>query len=65
LKFLKQILSEIQALNDATKMMKSGMEEMEVGAKRINETGVQLKDISDKVDNSINKIGAQIDQFKV
>ncbi|MCR5699732.1 MAG: methyl-accepting chemotaxis protein [Treponemataceae bacterium] len=61
----REILKEIQALNDATKMMKSGMEEMEIGAKRINETGVELKVISEKVEGSITKIGAQIDQFKV
>ena len=61
----KDILVEIGSLNDATKMMKSGMEEMSIGAQKINETGVQLKEITDKVEDSITKIGAQIDQFKV
>ena len=41
------------------------MEEMGIGAKKINETGASLSDLSEKVETSILKIGQQIDQFKV
>ena len=61
----KAILNEVDSLSKATQNMKSGMDEMAIGASKINQTGVQLKDISDKVEDSIVKIGEQIDQFKV
>ncbi len=41
------------------------MEEMSIGAKKINETGASLMEIADKMQNSIDQIGTQIDQFKV
>ena len=45
--------------------MKSGMEEMSVGATKINETGAALSGISDQMGAAINKIGEQVDLFKV
>ena len=45
--------------------MKASMEEMAVGAKKINETGAALSEIAEKMKNSIEQIGTQIDQFKV
>ena len=61
----KQILKEIRILQDATGNMKAGMDEMKVGATKINETGVALTNISKDMEDSINKIGSQVDQFKV
>ena len=61
----RQILSEIKNLQDATDVMKLSMEEMSAGAKKINETGVVLSDISAAMKDSIEKIGREIDQFKV
>ncbi len=61
----KQILNEVQNLQNATLVMKSSMEEMSVGARKINETGAALSEIAQKMQNSINQIGTQIDQFKV
>ena len=52
-------------LSDATDVMKGGMEEISVGARRINETGITLSEISGKVQGAIDKIGAQVDLFTV
>ena len=61
----KLILSEVQHLQDVTINMKSSMDEMSVGARKINETGAVLTEVSDKMKESIIKIGNQIDEFKV
>ena len=61
----KMILKEVQNLQNATIAMNESMEEMAVGARKINETGATLSDISNKVKDSINQIGVQVDQFKV
>ncbi len=59
------ILKEVQVLQDATMAMSTSMQEMTIGAKKINETGSMLSEISDKVKDSINQIGEQVDKFKV
>ncbi|MBR0497170.1 MAG: methyl-accepting chemotaxis protein [Treponema sp.] len=59
------ILKEIHNLQDATQVIKDGMKEMSAGAKEMNETSAILSEISGKVGDSINQIGAQIDQFQV
>ena len=41
------------------------MEEMAVGARKINETGAALTEVSGLMNESIGKIGEQVDQFKV
>ncbi len=61
----KQILNEVHNLQNATEVMLASMDEMKVGARKINETGVALADISKEVHDSIDKIGAEIDLFKV
>ena len=61
----KAILSEIRKLQDATDGMKQGMDEISVGARRINETGSTLGSIAMEVKSSIDKIGDQVDLFKV
>ena len=59
------ILKEVQALQDATLSMKQGMDEMTIGATKINETGASLGEISGQMEESIRDIGGQVDQFKV
>ncbi len=59
------ILSEIHTLQDATHVIKDGMNEMSIGAKEMNQTSASLSEISTKVNESINQIGMQIDQFQV
>ena len=61
----RAILGEIKTLQDATGMIRNGMDEMSVGAAEINRTSSLLSEISTKVSDSINRIGTQIDQFKV
>ena len=59
------ILEEVQHLQAATTEMKGSMDEMSSGARKINETGAALSDISAQVQTAIGKIGTQIDLFKV
>lgn len=61
----KRILQEANNLQNETASIKSGMEEMHVVARKINETGTALKSLVDGMDNTINKIGDEIDLFKV
>ncbi len=61
----KVILAEIRSLQDATSGIKQGMDEISVGTKRINETGSTLGSIALEVKASIDKIGDQVDLFKV
>ena len=60
-----QVVEEMEELYESTKMMNTSMEEMAIGARKINETGSTLGEISSQVKGSINKIGDQIDLFKV
>ena len=60
-----QIVEEMEHLYETTKLMNTSMEEMEVGARKINETGTTLEEISSNVKGSISKIGEQVDLFKV
>ncbi len=52
-------------LRDATDVMKESMEEISIGARKINETGAMLSEISGKVQDAIDKIGSQVDLFTV
>ena len=61
----QSMLSQVQNLEAATKDMKDSMAEMRIGAEKIDETGAALSEIVDKLKNSIEGIGSQIDQFKV
>ncbi|MCR4580641.1 MAG: methyl-accepting chemotaxis protein [Treponema sp.] len=61
----KLILSEVHQLQDVTISMKASMDEMSIGAQKINETGTVLTEVSDRMKDSIVKIGNQIDEFKV
>ena len=61
----KQILAEMEKLQNATDAIKESIQEMQIGAQRINETGSTLSSISGKVGVNIQKIGSEIDLFKV
>lgn len=61
----KQILAEIDKLQLATDMIKDSIQQMQIGAQRINDTGVALSKISVKVGENIRQIGGEIDLFKV
>ena len=60
-----EIMQDMETLYASTKMMNTSMEEMAVGARKINETGATLNEISSQVKASIAKIGDQVDLFKV
>lgn len=61
----RQILDEMNNLQNATYNMKLSMEEMSAGTEKISETGSHLAALADSVDDSIKKIGDEIDQFNV
>ena len=61
----KMILKEVQQLQNAAMTMSQSMEEMSIGARKINETGAALTEVAGQMNNSISKIGEQVDQFKV
>ena len=61
----KAILEEVKELQNSTVSMRDGMSEMGVGARKINETGAALSGISSRLKTNIDKIGSQIDKFKV
>ena len=61
----KAILDEIKNLQEATFSIKDGMGEMSSGARKINETGAALSELTNRMKTSIKQIGVQVDQFKV
>ena len=61
----QQIVQDMSKLNEITQMMNTNMEEMSIGARKINETGATLSEISSMVKGSIEKIGEEVDMFKV
>ena len=60
----QMIANEINTLQEKAADMKNGMDEMSASAKKIEETGAALSDISEIVEKSIVEIGKQIDQFE-
>jgi len=61
----ERIMTEMNTLRTVTESMQSSMEEMANGARKINETGATLSDVSGIVKGAIEKIGKEIDLFKV
>ena len=59
------ILNIIEKLQQSAMVMTETMNDMDKGARDIDETRVSLEAISGKVKGSIAQIGEQIDQFKV
>lgn len=61
----KAILEEVKILQDASEVIKESILEMTAGAKQINGTGINLKELSDKLKDAIEIINNEIDLFKV
>jgi methyl-accepting chemotaxis protein len=61
----EEIVKDMAVLAEASSVMSQSMDEMAIGAKKINETGSTMRDIAEFVKASIDKIGAQVDLFKV
>ncbi len=59
------ILKEMNMLRDSTASMQEGMREMGIGAHKVGDSSSVLTDITGTVRGVINKIGSQIDLFKV
>ena len=59
------IMEEIGRLQHETASMKQGMSEMSASASKINTVGNSLSEISQLMEDSINKMGMQIDQFEI
>ncbi len=59
------VLKEMNALRDSSELMSQGMNEVSAGSRRVNETSSVLMNISGVVKTAIDKIGSQIDLFKV
>jgi len=61
----QQILQEVSRLKDSSGSLNSSVGEINSSARKISETGSALTDISVEMNRSIQKIGEEIDQFKV
>ncbi len=61
----KAILDEVRMLQDATLTMRKSVDVMSDSARKVSETESALMAIVDNMNNSINTIGTEIDQFKV
>ncbi len=59
------ILERISDLQEVAGNMKSAADGMSSGARRINDTGEALSQISTQLSDSIKKIGVKVDSFKV
>ena len=59
------ILQNINSLQSSSNSMKTSMDEMAVGAERINSTSTELSTVSSKLKDSINEIDGQMAQFTV
>ncbi|MEE1000127.1 MAG: methyl-accepting chemotaxis protein, partial [Treponemataceae bacterium] len=59
------ILDEVNNLKKVSAEIETSMIEMDNGAKRINETGEILIEISESMNQSISEIGEEVDLFKV
>ncbi|MCH5289916.1 MAG: cache domain-containing protein [Treponema sp.] len=61
----KIILEEMQNLQDSTRVMKDGMDEMHIGARKITEVSSALTSITHHINQSIDRMGNQVDLFRV
>ena len=59
------IVDEVGTLQTETEAMRRSMDEMAHGADKISEMGASLTDISGVMEQSINEIGRQVDQFEL
>ena len=61
----RTIMSEITILQSSSTSMQQRMEEMSMSTRKINQMGSTLSEISDLMEDSITKMGKQVDQFEV
>lgn len=61
----EKIMSEVESLQEITEKMSGNMSNVSEGAERISKSEASLSEISQKVKGSIDKIGTEIDLFKV
>ena len=61
----KQILQEVSRLKDTSNNLNASADGINSSARKISETGSMLTDISVEMNRSIQKIGSEIDQFRV
>lgn len=61
----EKIMAEIESLQEITEKMSGNMTNVSEGAERISKSESSLSEISQKVKGSIDKIGTEIDLFKV
>ncbi len=61
----EKIMNEVKILQDVSNTIKESVSDMTDGANMISESGSTLNAISGQMRNSIDKIGNQIDLFKV
>ncbi len=61
----RAIMEEIGRLQNETASMKQGMSEMSASASKINAVGNSLSEISKLMEDSIGKMGSQVDQFEI
>ncbi|MBQ7168183.1 MAG: cache domain-containing protein [Treponema sp.] len=61
----EKIKDEMGSLQDITGSMKQSMDQMSAGTQKISDSGNALENISGQMKDAIEKIGRQIDLFKV
>jgi methyl-accepting chemotaxis protein len=61
----KSILDEVRNLQESTFSMKDGIDEMSIGAKKINENGAVLSEISSHMREAIQVLDTEVNLFKV
>ncbi len=61
----KAVLNGVHNLQTSTMVMRDQMTQMQANADKISDTGTALSAITDRVTETIQKIGTEIDQFKV
>ncbi len=61
----EKIKDEMGSLQNVTSSMKQSMDQMSAGTQKISESGNALENISGQMKDAIEKIGRQIDLFKV
>ena len=61
----RTIMSEIGILQSESANMQQSMEEMAMSTRKINQMGNTLSEISNLMEDSITKMGNQVDQFEV
>lgn len=61
----RTIMNQIALLQNESESMQQGIREMSASAEKINLMGNSLSEISRLMEDSIGKMGQQVDQFEV